>query len=119
MRDLVEFPLTGGGSVLVLVDAGSGEDGVVRASRPGEVVARAQHTFEEAISAIRPVAEHLVRQLSDLPSRPREIAVEFHVGMSAKAQAFVASAGSEGHFKVTLRWMLPERAADVPAGPSP
>ncbi|HKZ86256.1 MAG TPA: hypothetical protein VJ793_21695 [Anaerolineae bacterium] len=48
MKRLIKFPLQDGGSVIVEVDEPLPE-GVVEAARPGEVVAKAKETLEDAL----------------------------------------------------------------------
>ena len=102
MKRLVEFPLEDGGSILVEVDVPE-EPGMVPAAR-GEVVQRAQQTFETALDRVRPAAQAIIGKLRDLHDPPDEIEVEFGLKMSAEAGALVAAAGAEANYKVTLTW---------------
>ena len=104
MKRLIEFPLQEGGSILVEVDEPEPEGGVVKAARPGEVVARAKETLEEALDKIQPAAQSVITKLRGLHDAPNEIEVEFGIKLSAEAGAFIASAGVEANYKVTLKW---------------
>jgi hypothetical protein len=104
MTTLVEFPVAGGGFVLVEVSRSSG---VVTRGGPGGVFARAQQTFEEAVSRIQPAVQGVVEQLMALAQRPDEVTVEFGIDLHAEAGAFVAAAGSTANFTVTLTWRQP------------
>ena len=105
MKKLVEFPLKdGSGSVVVEIDEPGAESGLERASRSGEIAGKATQTFEEALSQIRPVATAVIQELRSIAEPPDEIGVEFGITMNAKAGAFVASAGVEANFKVSLSW---------------
>jgi len=103
MKQLVEFPLEDGGSILVEVETPE-TAGMVPASRGGEVVAKAQQTFEAALEKVRPAAGAIIAKLRALHDPPDEIEVEFGLKMSAEAGAIVAAAGVEANYKVTLTW---------------
>ena len=102
MRQLVQFPLEDGGSILVEVEMPEGT-GMVPAAR-GEVAQRAQQTFEAALEKVRPAAQAIIKKLRALHDPPDEIEVEFGLKMSAEAGAVVAAAGVEANYKVTLTW---------------
>ena len=103
MKQLVEFPLEDGTTILVEVDAPE-EGGMVPAARGGEVVAKAQQTFENALETIRPAARAIVAKLRALHDPPDEIEVAFGLKMSAEAGAFIAAAGVKANYKITLTW---------------
>jgi hypothetical protein len=105
MKRLAEFPLDGGGTVLVEVDDAPGGP-VMRGlgkDRPG-LVERTDQTFEEATAAITPAAASLIGRLRAMDDPPAEISVEFGVQLSAQTGAFIASAAVEANFKVSLTW---------------
>jgi len=108
MRRLVEFPLEDGGTILVEVDVPE-EPGMVPAARGGEVVQRAQQSFEAALEKIRPAAQAIIAKLRALHDPPDEIEVEFGLKMNAEAGAVVAAAGVEANYKVTLTWRREEK----------
>ncbi len=101
---MVEFPLENGGKVLVEVDEPAPEGSVVRAARPGEIADKAKDTFEDALDKIKPAAQSIIDKLRDLHDEPDEIGVEFGIKLSAAAGAFIASAGVDANYKVTLKW---------------
>jgi len=47
--------------------------------------------------------------LRELAVSPSEIGVEFGIKVSADAKAYIASAGGEANFKVTLIWKRKEQ----------
>ncbi len=104
MKRLIEFPLQSGDSMIVEVDEPEPEGGVVKAARPGEIVARAKETLEDALDKIQPAAQAIIAKLRGLHDAPDEIGVEFGIKLSAEAGAFIASAGIEANYKVTLKW---------------
>jgi hypothetical protein len=104
MVQLVEFPLQGGGSVLVQVDDRDG-GGVTRGWGDGErVIEHAQQSFEQAVSRVQPAIQGLLAQLRALAETPEQIQVEFGLQLSAEVGAFVAGASTTGNFKVSMTW---------------
>ncbi len=104
MKRLIEFPLQDGGTMVVEVDEPEPPGGVVRAARPGDVAEKAKETFEDALDKIKPAAQSIITRLRGLSDEPDEIAVEFGIKLNAAAGAFIASAGVEANYKVSLKW---------------
>ena len=103
MTQLVEFPLTTGGSVLVEVtDHTTGP--VTRGLKAADVTARAQQTFEEAINRVRPAVDSVISQLRSLAQAPDEVHVEFGLDLHAEAGAFIAAVSTTANFTVALTW---------------
>ena len=100
MKSLVEYSLASGGSIIVEVGEA---DGVVRATRPGEIAARASHTLEEALDAVKPAILSVISKLQNI-NAPGQISVEFGIKLGAKVGAVLASADAESNFNVTLSW---------------
>ena len=111
----VQFPLDGGGQVLVRVqDSGLEVDA-------GDIVTRggmstrlevARETFEAALDPIRVVAQGVLEKLAGLARPPDEVHVEFGVELTAKAGAIVAAVGSTAHLTVGLTWRRPTEVTD-------
>jgi hypothetical protein len=121
MKHLVEFPLQDGGTMLVEVDEQEGytettmRGGLVKAARPAsEVVENAKKTFEEALEKIKPAAQSIISTLRDLHDAPDEIDVQFGIKLSAEAGAFIASAGVEANYTVSLKWVKSQPARKQP-----
>lgn len=107
MADLIEYPLDGGGSVLVVVAGPGGTDVVTRGwgeDRSVRVAEQANQTFDAAVAKLRPAADALLASLSGLKSTPAEITVEFAVQLTAEAGICIATLGSSANFKVSLTW---------------
>jgi len=105
MPEMIEYPLAGGGSVLVAVDEASGP--VTRGwgeDRSQRVTEQANETFEAAVAKVRPAAEAMLASLSELSSRPDEITVEFAIQLSAGAGFYIATLGAAANFKIQLTW---------------
>jgi hypothetical protein len=107
MAEMIEYPLDGGGSILVAV-ASIPEDGVVTRGwgndRPIRVAEQANQTFQAAVATLRPAADAVLASLSGLTSTPDEITVEFGVQLTAEAGICIAALGSAANFKITLTW---------------
>ena len=117
MRQLLEFPLEDGGSIVVEVD--DAVAGTQRASRAGEVAAQVKETFEAALAPVAPAAEALLGRLGDLSKQPEEITVQFGVKLTGKLNAIISSTAGEANFAVTVKWKptpAPSADADGPAG---
>jgi hypothetical protein len=104
MKKLVEFPLESGGSIIVEVDARSGEEGMIEAARPGELIQKASKTLEDALSKVTPAAEAIIKKLGDLAHKPDDIEIEFGLKLSAETDVIIASAAVEANYVVKLKW---------------
>jgi hypothetical protein len=112
VRQLVEFPLQDGGSVLVEVEDGApGEVTRGWADRDNRVVEQARQSFEQAVARVQPAVQGLLTQLRSLAESPEQIQVEFGLQLSAEVGAFVAGASTTGNFKVSMTWRRPSDGA--------
>ena len=104
----VQFPLEGGGYMLVRVDdLGLDVGGGDIVTRGGGVSGRweqAQDTFQAALDPIQVVAKGVLEKLAGLPRSPDEVHVEFGLELTAKAGAIVAAVGSTAQLTVGLTW---------------
>jgi hypothetical protein len=103
VKGLTQFTLADGSTILVEVDDATPTE-AVRGIRPSDAAEKAQVLFEEALEKIKPAAGAIVSKLRDLTEPPQQVGLEFGIKLSAAAGAFIASAGSEANFKVTLSW---------------
>ena len=102
MKRLVEFPLEGGGSILVEVV--EEETPGVRPAARTDVPEKARQTFEAALDKVRPIASVLINKFRNISDPPDEVQVEFGLKMNAEAGAIVASTGVEANYRVMLTW---------------
>lgn len=100
MKRLIEFPLEEGGSIFVEVEQ-MDQGGMENASN---IVERSRQTFSQALEKVQPIAETIISNLSSLSKRPDEIQVVFGLKMSTEVGAFVAAAGGEANYEITLTW---------------
>jgi hypothetical protein len=107
VKRLVEYQLEGGGVVLVEVDEddlGALADDLVPASSPGEVIAKAGQSFDQALGTIKTVASAAAAQVRSLADPPDEASIEFGITLTGGVNAVIASAGTEATLAVTLTW---------------
>lgn len=104
MKRLIEFPLEGGGVILVEVDGAEPTGSRVRGASPAEIAEKARQTFETSLERIKPAAAAIVAKIRELSDKPEQIEVEFGIKLSAEAGVVIASTGVEANFKVTLLW---------------
>jgi hypothetical protein len=106
--NLIEFPLDGGGSVLVQVSDSSSDLPTTRGWGDKQIRATAGQTFEHAISAVQPAAEALLNRVKAIGSID-EVSIEFGLELSAEAGAFIASTAATANFKISMTWRQPGR----------
>jgi hypothetical protein len=104
MKQLVEYPLAAGGSIIIEVDEAPPETGVEQAALATTTVLKATQTLESAINHIKPAAGVILAQLQGLTERPEQIEVEFGLKLSTQVGAIIASGSTEANLVVRLRW---------------
>jgi hypothetical protein len=112
MSYLVELPVDDGAAE-IRVELREPADGLVRAARPGQVVARASRSLDDMLAAVKPVAEAFVDRFRGLADTPDEIRVDFGVKLSAEADLVIASTATEANFVVSLTWKRLSGTGDV------
>lgn len=112
MTYLIEVPLDDGGQMLVQASDDDLPGNLeLAALRPGEIVARAGESLEQALDKLKPAIYALVGRLRAMS--PSEVAIEFGIILGAETGVVIAKGHSDVHFTVTLTWRQPERP---PAG---
>ena len=102
MKQIVEYTLSEGGSIMVETEISDGS-GFERASRIGDIVKAAQ-SFDDALESIKPAAQKIIEKLKDISDPPHEIHVDFGIKLGAKAGALIASADAEANYTIKLIW---------------
>lgn len=97
MKYLVEVPV-GDASEIVGVEIEQSADGLVKVSRPGQVVARAAHSLGDMLARIRPVAESFVAGFDGMAHTPETISLEFGLSLSADANIIVSHTVAQANF---------------------
>ncbi|MDJ0909794.1 MAG: CU044_2847 family protein [Woeseiaceae bacterium] len=102
MREVKEFEIDGKPLYVEIAEVDGPTDYSLVSRRRGgqDMVA----SMDSALSTVRPVADKLMGTMNDLAVRPSEVEVEFGIKLSAEIGAFLASATTEGHFTVKLKW---------------
>jgi hypothetical protein len=107
MKSLIEFPVANNNESIVVeieISEDTTSSGPIRAGRTTETIHKAEQTFEEALSKIKPAATAVISTLRDLPNPPTETRVQFGVKLTASAGAVLASAGIDANYTITLTW---------------
>ena len=113
MSVLISLPLRDGGSIIVEAPEELAPAGVVRASKPGEVVRTAAHTLEDALDqTLRPVAQALMSQLAEL--KPQEAEISLGLKLSAEAGVVISKVAGEASITVKLTWQESEQSQSSP-----
>ena len=117
--EVVEFPVDGGGVVLIEVLSTESEDGLGRAGAMTDWVKRkATVSFEQALSTalstVRSTAEAVAQQLRGVTPPPEEVEVTFGMKVTGGINASFIVAGSESNLNVRIMWskQLTEPAND-------
>jgi hypothetical protein len=101
VRQLVEFDVEDGASVLVEMD--EEDPGFERVGRSDRAAAKAAEALGTAIDAVLPAARLMVEKAQTISPHTSEVEVEFGVRLTATAgAAAIAAASGEGHFQVRV-----------------
>lgn len=117
MSRYVEFPLEGGGSIVIesADEPTRTPSGFLRAGDAGDAAHPAQGTFDASVESVRRSAELLVSKLRSLSAPPDELEISFSLKASSEAASLVVGkAGSDANFGVLLRWRS-EKAKEAEA----
>jgi hypothetical protein len=107
MARIVQFPLEDGSFIYVEVDENlSTQEPTVddRISITDEVTQKASQTFEQALSAIQPIASAVINKVKSLNEPANEVEVKFGVKMSGELGAVIAKGNAEVNYEITLKW---------------
>lgn len=103
--EVVEFPVDGGGAVLVQVAPGAPAGVVTRGLGVAQGVEKIEHSFGQALGTIQAVANGVLEQLSGMGRRPDEVHLEFGLEFTANAgTALLVAAGGSAHLLVEMTW---------------
>ncbi|MBI5053657.1 MAG: hypothetical protein HZB17_05045 [Chloroflexi bacterium] len=121
MANFVEFPLEGGGTILIeVVGDTKSQTGFTRAGVADsvkDVAEKATQTFDSAMENIRKSSNLLVSKLRGLSEPPDEMEVVFSLKASGElGNIAVGKGGAEANYSVRLKWKKEEKP---PAPPTP
>ena len=103
-KQLIEFSQENGSKFLVEVSEPEGS-AIERVSLPsGQMVIKAQQSFEEALEKIKPVASTIITKLKHLSIPADAVEVKFGLKLTADAGAIFTSIGGEVNYEITLKW---------------
>jgi hypothetical protein len=103
-KQLVEFDIEGGGSILVEVEEPPTKGVKPIAREPGQLAAKAGKTFDESLSQLQPMIAAIKRRLDALNQPADEVEVKFGVKLSGQVGAILTSVGGEMTYEITLKW---------------
>ena len=115
MSKYVEFPLEGGGSILIESpdEPAKAPTGLVPATRGEsvkEMAEQARQSFDASVENVRKSADLLVSKLRALSDPPDEMEVVFSLKASGElGNIAIGKAGAEANYSVTLRWRKEEK----------
>ncbi|MCC7359873.1 MAG: hypothetical protein IT317_10370 [Anaerolineales bacterium] len=118
MSKYVEFPLEGGGSIVIesAEEPARSSTGFLRGEGGYTPANAAQQTFDASVEAVRKSADLLVTKLHGLSTPPDELTVTFALKASGELGGLaVAKSGAEANFNVTLKWSKDAPSAEAPA----
>ena len=107
MSKYVEFPLEGGGTILIESpeDAARSQTGFVKGDAPQDEAQRARHSLDESIEGIRKAADLVVTQLRSLSVPPDEMEVRFNLKASGELGSLaIGRGGADANYVVMLKW---------------
>ena len=87
---------------------------------PEELAEKSARALDSAMGTIRAMAHRVTETVKDikLAERPDEVTIEFGLKLDAEAGAYIAKAGTEAGFSVTLTWERKDAvAANVEEAP--
>jgi len=104
-KQLAAFSLEDGTQFLVEVDEPANTHAIERIALPsGELVLKAQQTFEAALDQVKPVASTIISKLKQMNTPADEVEVKFGLKLTVDAGAIFASVGGEVTYEITLKW---------------
>ena len=115
MSKYVEFPLEGGGAILIESpdEPSKAPPGLVPATRGEslkEMAEQARQSFDASVENVRKSADLLVNKLRALSDPPDEMEVSFSLKASGElGNIAIGKAGAEANYTVTLRWRKEEK----------
>ncbi len=111
MSKYLEFPLVGGGAIVIETpdERKLGGSGFVRGKDDVEQADKAALSFDQSIEAIRQSADKLVGSLRNLGTPPDELEIFFNLkAVGELGTLVVGKTNSDANFNVTLKWRKDE-----------
>lgn len=107
-KQLVEYQLEDGKSIIIETDLVENNNGIKRASNSGtSETVQASQKLNDVAKNIGPAAQVILNSLKGI-NHPKEIVLEFGLKFGAKTGIVFASADTEVNFKVSVKWDNPD-----------
>ncbi|MEM1167995.1 MAG: CU044_2847 family protein [Cyanobacteria bacterium P01_H01_bin.35] len=103
MKQIVEFPLEDGDSILIEVDAPP-QAVNDRIGITDNVIHKANKSLDSAMEKIKPVANTIIKKVRSMNEPADEVEVKFGIKLSAEMGAIIASGEAEVNYEITLKW---------------
>lgn len=119
MSKYIEFPLEGGGAILIESPdepskAPTGYAQAARGESLKEMAEQAKQSFDASVENVRKSADLLVSKLRALSDPPDEMEVGFSLKASGElGNIAIGKAGAEANYTVTLRWRKEEKKEEA------
>jgi hypothetical protein len=111
----VEFPLEGGGSILIEAadEPARASAGFLRDGDSHGSAEKSQTSFDASVEAVRRSADLLVTKLRELSTPPDELQVNFNLKASSEMGGLtVGKSGAEANYTVMLKWQKTPKKDD-------
>ena len=92
----------------ILVEVEGETDGLAPIGDSSGVVGQASQQFEQAVSALKPIADSFISKLKSAVNPPDEIKVDMDLKLTGKGHLVIASGEGSASFKVSLLWRRPK-----------
>ena len=115
MSKYVEFPLEGGGSIVIEAadEPARTSAGFLRDGDSHAGAEKSQLSFDASVEAVRRSADLLVTKLRELSTPPDELQVNFSLKASGELGGLtVGKTGAEGNYSVMLKWQKNPKPED-------
>jgi hypothetical protein len=113
MPKFVEFPLEGGGSIIIetVEEKKAGTSGFVKGGEAAaEQADQARQSFDASVENVRRSADLLAGKLRGLSQPPDEMELYFSLKATGElGNLVVAKSGGESNFNITLKWRREEK----------
>jgi hypothetical protein len=112
MSKYIEFPIEGGGSILIESpdDQPKSTSGFSREDAPKEVADKAVQSLDQSFESVRQSAELLVSKLRGLSNPPDELEINFALKASGElGNLAIGKTGADANYTITLRWRKEEK----------
>jgi hypothetical protein len=105
MARLIDFKLDSQTTILVEAAEDGLPQGQQHVSTTGAMTEKATEAFNTALAGIKPIARSILEEMKEAAADAKEFQVEFGIKLTATAGVVLAKASSEGHCKISIKWV--------------